>query len=510
MEKYSPSVLDKVIGYFSPSTALRRASSTMILNQLQQLKTSRRGHGINPQTQGNSDKIINTTDRATMRNLARSMSYENKIMAGLVDRMVAHVVPHEGILPNATTPDAAFNDAAESYYENKCIENSIDVTGNFNLPDYQKMLLRSVFCDGDFLSLWTQGGLVQGVETDRLATPQKYSSLEETTFRQGVQIDSLGKIQAYHICDLLRGYAVQNTYRPIPADSCHFSMHRHRVTDYRGSSVFLPVFDDLRDLDDILTYEKFIMKMAACCGIKIMPANNGGVFTGSVGNTPLQSDMETTSDGKIQRITEMYPGQIFDLARMGASDVEFVENKRPGENFENTIKIFGMMIGAGISLPVELVLLRFHDGNMASARAALLEAQRIFFKHYSIIKAFSKWHYRRVLVNGYVTGELDVPPALRETSFWNAEWTEPHWNYIDPVNEITAEAMQIAFGFKTYDEVAKQRGKDWEKIAEKLGREYAKFNAEKVPLVIGQPGSKTVQELMFPPEQNTNNKKAGV
>lgn len=166
------------------------------------------------------------------------------------------------------------------------------------------------------------------------------------------------------------------------------------------------------------------------------------------------------------------------------------------------------MIGAGISLPVELVLLRFHDGNMASARAALLEAQRIFFKHYSIIKAFSQWHYKRILIEGYVKGELEVPVALRRSDFWKAEWTEPHWNYIDPVNEITAEALQIAFGFKTFDEVAKQRGKDWAKIAEKLGKEYKKFNEEKVPLVIGQPGSKTVQELMFPPEQKSNNRTA--
>jgi lambda family phage portal protein len=506
--EYRQSLLDKIIGYVSPSAALARAKSTIILNQLSQLKTGRRGQRLNPTTQGNSDRIINTTDRATMRNLVRSMSYENKVLAGLLDRMVCHVVPHEGILPNAITSDNNFNDAAEEYYERRCIDSAIDTTGNFNAPEFQKMLLRSTFCDGDFLSVWTSNGLVQGVETDRVSTPQKYSSLEEGLFRQGVQIDALGKTLAYHVADLLHGIIVQNTFRSLSADACHFSLHRHRSTDYRGSSVFLPVLDDLRDLDDILTYEKFIMKMAACCGIKIKPGTVPSF--GTIGNTPFASEQETTTDGKIQRITELYPGQIFDLSKMGASDVEFVENKRPGENFENTIKIFGMMIGAGISLPVELVLLRFHDGNMASARAALLEAQRIFFKHYSIVKAFSQWHYKRILVDGYIKGELDVPQALQNSQFWKAEWTEPHWNYIDPVNEITAEAMQIAFGFKTYDEVAKQRGKDWAKIAEKLGKEYQKFSDEKVPLVIGQPGSKTVQELMFPPEQNPNNKKAGV
>ena len=96
------------------------------------------------------------------------------------------------------------------------------------------------------------------------------------------------------------------------------------------------------------------------------------------------------------------------------------------------------------------------------------------------------------------------PPAKIANHFWRVEWSEPVWNWLDPLKEIQAEGLAIAYGFKTYEEVAKQRGKDWAQIARKLGEQQAEFQKHEAKIVIGPPGAKILGEDDDPTGGNGN------
>jgi capsid protein len=318
---------------------------------------------------------------------------------------------------------------------------------------------------------------------------------------QGVKVNTYGAPTLYYVGARDKyGSIKEADHRGIQARDCHHSFITDRIEEYRGTSVFLPVLDHFRDIQDIINYEKFVMKLASCIGIKIMPDKETPGL-----NLPFPvQDTKTASDGKTQKINSWFPAQIFDLKAMGAGDIQVVQSNRPGDNFENMMTLIARIAGVGIGLPIELVLLDYHRGNMASVRAALMEARKTFLSHYGTVKQFCQRHYRWKIGIGVSEGVLK-PSAKIEKNFWSCDWSEPVWNWLDPLNEIEAEGLQIAYGFKTYEEVAKQRGKDWAQIAVQLGKEQKKFQQEEAKIIIGQPGATVLGEEGLTEKATTKN-----
>lgn len=494
--------IDKAIDYIAPGWSRDRKLArleTSYLNTIEPLETSNRTNRPHASKTSRMEDIINANDRKTMRSLVRLGSYENPILRGMLDRMVNNVIPSGGIKPNAITEDEQFNKDAEDYYMTRSEAGKCEITGRYDHEVCQRVALFGVLASGDFGAIKTNQRTQQLIESERIASPRIYSKYEGTYLHQGVRINDNGRPLTYYIGAYDRyGNIQENKYRGVPARDFHFMFHPERVEQYRGTSAFLSSLQNLRDVHDILKYEKFSQKMAACVSWKIKPAQSSK----GIGLPFPTKDTKTGTDGKNISIKEMYPGIILDLAKMNAEDVTMTDNNRTGDNFEKMIELLARLAGCGVGLPIELVLLDFHRGNMSSVRAVMLEARKVFYQHYGIVKRYADWDYRIKISQGVKDGILK-PPSKIANNYWLAEWTEPTWNWLDPLKEIAAEGMAIAFGLKTHQEVAKQRNRDWANIAEQLGKEYKEYVKEGVPVVIGDPGSKTIQEIINMPEEDS-------
>ncbi|MCK5127552.1 MAG: phage portal protein [candidate division Zixibacteria bacterium] len=498
-----PNFLDKTINFIAPTWGMTRQQSRMrsaFLNTLEPLDSMNRSNRSHTSRNERAEDLIKANDRKLMQSLVRIGCYENPILKGMIDRMVNNVIPPGGLVPNAITEDDDFNAAAEEYYNFRSEAGRCEITGRFDDEHCQRIALRRVLADGGFGSILTNQRTQQLTEATRILTPLVYQKFEGTFLHQGVRINDAGRPITYYIGGYDRyGNIKPNKFVGIQARNFIHLFHPDRVEQYRGVSAFLPSLQNLRDVHDILKYEKFSQKMAACVSIKIKPAEGKK----KIGIPFPTKDNDTAADGKNISVKEMFPGQIFDLAKMGAEDVIVNDNTRTGDNFDKMITLLSRLAGVGVGLPIELVLLDFHRGNMSSIRSVMLEARKVFFEHYGLIRRYADRRYRWILSQGVKDGILN-PPASIANNYWKVEWTEPIWNYYDPLKEMAAEGMAIALGVKTHEMVAKQRGGDWAQMAIQLGKEYKAYIKEDVPIVIGDPGSKTIQELLKDDESNTN------
>jgi lambda family phage portal protein len=495
--------IDKAVNFVSPTAGLKRREARMrnaYLNTIEPLKSSRRSKRNHSAQDQRGEDQVSANDRKYMHSIVRNLAKTNPMLRGAIERFVDNVIPPDGILPNATTGNKEFNRAAERYYMSRVEQDTLEVTNRFDFAMYQKILLNRTLSDGDFLTAFTNKRKIQGIESERIITPSIYSGQEGEKVFQGVRVNSEGAPVTYYVGFRNRyGTVINSKHRGVPHRLASFSYITDRIEEYRGTSIFLPVLDHFRDMQDIIAYEKFVMKMAACVGLKITPDDTGGNS-----NTPFPVSNSKEKEGTTQEINEMFPGQIFNLGKMGASDVEIVGSNRPGNNFENMMVLLARIAGVGIGLPIELILLDFNRGNMASVRAALLEARKRFYAHYAIVKRFCNKHYKWVVEQGVRDGALTVPREI-SNSYLDVEWSEPVWNWLDPLKEIQAEGLAIAYGFKTYEDVAKQRGKDWAQIAQKLGEQQQFYIEKGAQIIIGQPGAQILEDPEEKDQQTGNN-----
>jgi len=499
-------LIDRALSYIAPGMAVKRTLSRAqfeVLGSLEPLRIDKRGQSPMRGFTDTDERLVNSTDRQNMHKLIRIMCKENPVLDGIVDRMVNNVIPADGILPNATTDDAQWNQDCEDYYAERC--EVVDITERMPLNVYQKTLLRCFLKDGDFFTVFTNVRKIQGIEAHRCATPRIYSSAEDVSFRQGVKVTDNGVPISYFLTRTDKyGNLVQSDFRQVFSRDIEHSFTFDRFDQWRGITCLLSSIDNLRDMMQILTYEKFRIKLGSALGMKLTPADSGG----SVGSLPFPGETKTdTGTGKKQTVTEMFPGALYNLGDMGLKDLEMIEPKRDSINFQVIVEMLARLAGLGVSLPIELVLLDFTKGNMASARAALMEARKAFFEHYSVVKRFSKRHYKWIIEQGVSDGVLVPPASIKEPfRYLKHEWTQPVWNYLDPLNELEADAKAIGYTFQTFDDVAKRTGKDDQQIVKRLAKQWDDRRKANCPVILGQPGDKTIQTIDSETGLTTNKK----
>lgn len=165
---------------------------------------------------------------------------------------------------------------------------------------------------------------------------------------------------------------------------------------------------------------------------------------------------------------EMGPGIISQLAP--GEDITISNPGRPNVNYEPFSKAQLREIGAGTGLGLEPLLKAF-ESSYSAARAALLEAWLIITMHRSVF--VSCWEYPtlvRFVKELAAKGMIEVPmqfwtDSIVQAAIICAEFIGPARGQIDERNEIEAAVMRIEAGMSTLqDETAALTGKDWRRV----------------------------------------------
>lgn len=381
---------------------------------------------------------------------------------------------------------------------------SCDATGMNTFYGLQQLALTSWLVSGDCIGVLKQyeptklnpyALRVHLIEADRIATPVNYgtgASIYYTTGKNpdngntiydGVEVDSNGMVQAYHI---------RNTY---PFEVGTTPTEWVRVLAYQEKTGLPNVVhvvecerpDQYRGVTYLAQVIEPLLQLRRYTESELMAAVVESFFTAFIKTEAPTDDMpwnETEEEPGEQRGHNEYhmgPGQV-NVMQPG-EDVTFADPKRPAGGFDAFVKAICSQIGAALEIPVDLLLKQFNASYSAS-RAALLEAWKAFkMRREWLADQFCRPIYAVWMSEAVARGRLNAPgfftnPAIR-AAYLGSEWLGPSQGQLDPVKEITAEILACGEGFSTHEQsTIRLNGGQWDANVEQLRRENEKLGGK--------------------------------
>lgn len=362
--------------------------------------------------------------------------------------------------------------------------------GRMSFAELQRLALLSLVRNGEFLHLPLRESSpgrrfdlrIQDIRPARLRTP--WDRRNDPLLRDGVEISAAGVPVAYWIADpspammaLDSALFVSGDFRRIPARIGHmrgiFHVFRPESEEqFRGVSPLAPVVKFFRHLNDSIDYELMAQVLAAAFPVFIGLENPQQALPGYV-------EQEADAESGEKRYYQEIPAGGVMYGNPGEKP-EILESKRPSANFLNFCELILHVLGAALEIPYEVLTRDFTKTTYSSARAALMEAWRV----YEIYRAFMVRHYcqpvwEMVLEEAWLRGWFELPPGAPDfyeaRAWWcNARWIGPARGYLDPVKEIRANLEAIDGGLMSRSEAIAERGGDFNEVTDQLAAEKAR------------------------------------
>lgn len=336
------------------------------------------------------------------------------------------------------------------------------------------------------------------IEADRVSTPMSFrtggsfigvtegKAENGNLIHDGVEVDSNGRVVAYHICSCYPFEFVDKTVEWTRVEAygkatglpniLHI-MDAERPDQYRGvpylAKVIEPMLQTRRytesELMAALVQSFFSAWIETESNPDLIPMNEVG--QGDVG---VPGENPETGVSASENEYEMGPGTVNTL-KVGES-VKFGQPNIPTAGFDTFMKAMCMQMGAALEIPYEILIKEFNASYSAS-RAAILEAWEAFKMRRSwFVADFCQPIYEIWLTEAIARGRIQAPgffddPLVRD-AWCCARWIGPVQGQIDPRKEVDAALLQISHGLKTHEQVTREMGGgDWNENVTQLERE---------------------------------------
>lgn len=321
---------------------------------------------------------------------------------------------------------------------------------------------------------------IQEVDPRRLKSP--IGKYEDPYFHDGVEVDETGIPVAYWILSPKPQYGLyayesysEQDFQRYPATlrlgrkGIFHIFRAEEEEQYRGVSALAPVAKLLRNFTDSLDNELLAQVIASSFPIFIELEN--GVEAG----LPDYLNEGTNFKGEKNLYQDVQGGQI--MYGNAGEKPQVLENARPSANFQNFCTLLLRTIGACLELPYETITKDFSKTNYSSARAALLEAYRVYdvYRH-NIITQYCQPIFSMVLEEAFLSNFIKLPCTVQEfyrnRNLWsNARWVAPARGYIDPQKEANANIALLNAGLISRSEIIAERGADFDEVTQRLADE---------------------------------------
>ncbi len=416
-------------------------------------------------------------DRATLQTRSEDIIANDGHAASVARTMVTNTVGI-GLAPQSTldhealgiSEDAARAVARDQERAFRLWSQEAHVGRRLHFEDCQALTIHETVAQGEYL--WIGRTLseqktrakgrrfsfcLQEVHPLRLRTPAHL--VGDDSIRDGVVMDEDGEDLGYWIENSRDVWGGMDDYVYCPARAGHRRLvfHAYRMESpeqVRGVPLLAPVIKLFRDKYDFLDYEVMAQIITSAFPVAIestAPLTEGNMYQGTQQPRYFQ---------------QVHPGQIF-YPNPGES-VKALTANRPGNNFEAFFKIILRTITAVAGLPYEQVARDFSDTNYSSARAALLEAWRVYqeYRHW-LLRHFCKPVRAQVLEEAWLRGYWSIPKGAPDfyghMDLWLASrWTPPPRGHVDPLKEIEANILGLRAGLLTYADLLGEQGVDYE------------------------------------------------
>lgn len=477
-----PTLVDRVVAWYNPLAAIKRAHARTILSYYEAAKPDRLRKGRRETGSGN-DAVLRAG--ATLRQTARHLEQNYDLALGVLNTLVANVVGPNGIgvEPQPRRADNSIDDALArqilELWKNWCI--APEVTKQHDWASAQRIMARSWLRDGEVFGQLVSGLIpslnhgtlvpfsIEMLEADFV--PMQMNSAGPITVVQGVEINAWGAPTGYHVYktnptesgSTLTGTG--QTKRIAAANMLHLK-NVHRIRQMRGVSVFASVltrFDDLKDYEES---ERIAAKIAASMAAFIKK-----------GSPDLYEPESTTA---AHRHMKFQPGMVFDDLRPG-EEIGMIDTNRPNPNLETyrSGQLKAVAAGAG---PTFSSIARSYDGTYSAQRQELVEGNVVYGTlSNEFIGRVVRPVYEQFIAVAVASGMLKLPPGVRAETLDDAAYMPPAMVWIDPKKEAEALGMLEDRCYVSGPEIIRRRGGNPNDTLEQQSRWTSEKTARGIP-----------------------------
>lgn len=273
----------------------------------------------------------------------------------------------------------------------------------------------------------------------------------------GIEFDADDEIAAYHILPEAPGtpFVTYGAAVRVPASDVLHVFDPVFPGQVRGLSWLAPVLLKLRDRDE--ASDALLMQLKTASLITGYVRDPDGSFAGFDGQ----------QEGGALNVA-LEPGAMRILPP--GADVTF---SHPGQGLTQAadfLRAQDREVAAGVGLTFEALTGDLTQTNYSSARVGLLEfrrraemLQRQLIEGQLLRPLWHRWMELRALTGEIAATTLDDYRAVR--------FVPPGWQWVDPKNEVEADARAIEAGLKSREEVVAGRGRDIDDLNEEIARD---------------------------------------
>jgi lambda family phage portal protein len=471
--RVNPTVLDRVVGWFSPARGLsrlkNRAVMDLALRGYEGATTGRRTDGWRTGSRSANAEIgpALTRLRDRCRDLARNNPHAVSAIAGIVSNTNG-----AGIMPRFDGGSRAVKAVRELWRETM-LSTAIDADGRDNFYGLQDLVLRTEKESGEVLVRRRirrpSDGLriplqIQVLEPDHIDTAKIGTTASGNQVIQGIEFNKLGQRVAYW---LFRDHPGENILwrnrssesERVDASEILHIFTRQRPGQARGVPQGVAVILRARNWDEYCdaTLQKQIV--AACYAAFEIHMDGAGPEAPPAGQDQVVDSLES---GTVQQLG---PGK----------DIKFASPPPVGD-LKDFASVSLHEIAAGWKVPYELMTGDYSDTNYSSARMAWNEFGRQVenWRWKLIVPQFCQPVLDWWLEAAMLAGELPAPVTV--------EWRAPRKELLDPTKEVPAIRAAVRSGLMSLDQALAEQGEDPDQVLEEIARTNDKLDKLKLIL----------------------------
>lgn len=426
------------------------------------------------------------------RSQARWMAEHNGEAAGLLLDFETDIVGAKGAQlqmrarTNRGTERATLNERVEQQFRAWAKRGTCTASGYESFAALQRLMIRTVIVDGEFLALRERdpdvpgGYRLQPIDADQLdETYHRPAGLNgENPIVLGIELDRRTmRPVAYWLWDRHPTLAGRQRQR-VSADRVLHVFKRLRAGQVRGVPWFAPAIVTWKLGDRYTEAELYQSLLAAAQGGFFVSRDGAGV------------EIPRDAAGKpIPLVMQAEPG----AARMLPAGYEFQEWKptHPTANYVGFMKAIKRTISRAFGRSYASLTGDLSDVNFSSMRTDRVREteQNKVHQQDLLVEQFCDVVFRDWLAMQIVLGTLGPVPIALDAMLQAVTWMLRGWPWIDPLKDAAASQIELNNGLTSPQRICAEKGRDFFDIVDELAeaRTYAAergVSLEAIPLAL--------------------------
>lgn len=513
-----PNILERAISAISPAWALKRHQARGMMA----LSGGYSGAGYNDrlmffnpgQGDANADTLLGLKE---LRGRSRDLVRNSPIAGGALETEVTNVVG-TGLSLQANidykalgmTPEAAaeWQEITEREFNVWANSKLCDAMAKQNFFELQDLVYRTTWESGDSGTVlagktrpnWPYRLALQIIEADRISN--KDNAADSATMTAGIERAADGEHIAAWICDRhpglrLTGANNKPSWQRVQIRGSSGRLNFIHLAQFkrpnltRGIPALAPIIEHLKQLQrySMAEVDAAVNSAAMALFVKMDPEAFTDTFDDDSKKAIVDKAMAWDGGLRSGQAVNLLPGEEIQAPTPG----------RPNPNFDPFFSAMLKQVGMALNMPYE-VLVKHFQASYSAARAALLDAWRVFKVRRTWLAAnWCQPIYEEWLADAIIRGRIDAPGFFADVSV-RAAWCGASWHgdgpgAIDPEKEANAAGKRMEIGLTSLaEEKIAYDGGSWEATHEQQARIQERREADKLAAPVNPPVQQQKQQ----------------